>query len=61
VCGVAGYDVVRVTAVGAQNPEIDVRPAAKTFETGYGNRLLVHHRRGAWISSGVDFEREVMG
>ena len=27
--GVAGYGVVRVTAVGAQRPEIDVRAAAK--------------------------------
>jgi hypothetical protein len=33
----------------------------QTFETGYGNRLLVHHRCDPQISSGVDFEREVMG
>ena len=32
-----------------------------SFETGYGNPLLVHRRCGARISSGVDFEREVMG
>lgn len=49
-------------SIRVQSPEIDVLAAAKTFETGYGNnRLLVHHRCGARVSSGVDFEREVMG
>ena len=59
--GVAGYGVVRVTAVGAQRPEIDVRAAAETVETGYGSRLFVHHRCDTRTSSGVEFEREVMG